>query len=59
MNKRGGARPGAGRKKLYAEPLKPFMVRLPLSVFEIVRKKGGATWARTVLIREAKAQPKK
>ena len=51
---RGGARKGAGRKKLSAEPLKPVMVRLPLSTWEQVLAKGGAAWAREVLIREAK-----
>lgn len=53
-NKRGGARNGAGRKRLYSEPLKPIMVRLPVSVWEQVLEKGGASWAREILIRESK-----
>lgn len=51
---RGGARPGSGRKKLFPEPLKPIMVRLPVSVWEQVLEKGGASWAREILIRESK-----
>lgn len=49
--KRGGARPGSGRKKLYAEPLIVYQVKLPASIRERVMKKGPG-WVRELIIRE-------
>lgn len=50
---RGGPRENAGRKKQFDEPLKAVSVRLPFSEWEKVMKKGGAAWARDVLIKAA------
>lgn len=47
---RGGARKGAGRKKLYSEPLVSLNIKLPASVRSEVMKQGGSTWARQILI---------
>lgn len=50
-SKRGGARPGSGRKSLYSEPLVTLAIRLPASTFAQVKEHGGSPWARQILIK--------
>jgi hypothetical protein len=52
----GGARPGAGRPRLYAEPTVAFSVRIPASWAALIRERGLAPEVRRAIARLVKRQ---
>ena len=52
----GGARPGAGRPRLYPEPVIAYSIRIPAAWAKLIRERGLAPEVRRAIARLIKRQ---